>query len=155
MGAEEAFDYNDPHSPAKIRELTGNKLKYAWDTISEDESARFCADALSTEPGCRYGNILQSKSPRDDVESVGTLMYTIFGEEFTFGAHKIPAVPEDFEFAKKFIAITEKLLAEGKLKPHTVKLGKDGLEGVLKGLEDMKAGKVSGNKLVYLVADTP
>ena len=53
------------------------------------------------------------------------------------------------------MAITEKLLAEGKMKPHAEKVGKEGLEGALKGLEDMKAGKVSANKLVYLTADTP
>lgn len=86
---------------------------------------------------------------------MNTLMYTVFGEEFKFGSTSIPASSEDFEFAKEFMGITEKLLAEGKLKPHAEKVGKDGLQGVLQGLEDLKTGKVSGNKLVYLVEETP
>lgn len=157
LGASEAFDYRDPESAAKIRSLTNNALTLAWDTIGEADSAQFCADALSTDSALspkRYGTILQSKCPRDDVETVGTLMYTIFGEEFAkFGA-TFPACAEDFEFAKSFMAMTEKLLAEGKLKTHAEAVGKGGLQGALQGMEDMKAGKVSGKKLVYRVAET-
>jgi hypothetical protein len=82
-------------------------------------------------------------------------MYTIFNEEFQKGGRTTPASKEDFDFAKKFFEITEKLMAEGKLKTHPEKVGEKGLEGALKGMEDMKAGKVSGVKLVYRVADTP
>lgn len=83
-------------------------------------------------------------------------MYTVFGEGFKFGKQlEYPPIPEDFEYTKKFIKLTEKLLAEGKLKAHRTKVGADGLKGVLKGLEDMKAGKVSGEKLVYRVEETP
>lgn len=83
-------------------------------------------------------------------------MYTVFGEEFSFGKElKFPPILEDFEYTKKFMGLTEKLLAEGKLKAHRAKVGADGLKGVLKGLEDMKAGNVSGEKLVYRVEETP
>ncbi|OAL39197.1 hypothetical protein AYO20_01515 [Fonsecaea nubica] len=158
LGASDVFDYKDAEAPAKIRALTDNKLTLAWDTISEESSARFCADALSSSshPGVlKYGSILQAKSPRPEVESVTTLMYTIFGEPFTFGPQQIPAVDEDFAYAKKFLAVVEDLLAQGKLRPHKERVGKGGLEGVLQGLQDMKDGKVSGEKLVYLVEETP
>ncbi|OCT48175.1 Protein TOXD [Cladophialophora carrionii] len=155
LGAAEVFDYNDKEAAAKIRQLTDDKLNLAWDTISEKDSARFCADALSTGSGGRYGSILPVSCPRDDVESVSTLMYTIFGEPFKFGPQEFPAVDEDFEYAKKFLAMTEGLLKEGKIKAHKQTVGKDGLEGVLKGMEDMTNGKVSGEKLVYRVAETP
>lgn len=82
-------------------------------------------------------------------------MYTIFDEQFEKGGHTVPAINEDFEFAKKLFGITETLLAEGKLKTHPEKVGEKGLEGALDGMEEMKAGKVSGVKLVYKVADTP
>ncbi|KIW93585.1 uncharacterized protein Z519_06190 [Cladophialophora bantiana CBS 173.52] len=155
LGASEVYDYNDPQAPSKIRASTNNKLKLAWDTISEKPSAQFCADALSSEPGCKYGSILQVTSPREDVESTTTLMYTIFGEPFKFGPHEFPAINEDFEYAKKFMAMAEGLLRDGKVKAHKQKVGKDGLEGVLKGMADQKSGKVSGEKLVFLVAETP
>ncbi|EED13651.1 zinc-binding oxidoreductase ToxD, putative [Talaromyces stipitatus ATCC 10500] len=155
LGADKTFDYNEPNVGAKIREYTQDNLKYAWDTISDENSAKICADALTSESGAKYGNILTAKSPREDVETVNTLMYTVFGEEFKFGAQPFPAIPEDFEYTKKFIALVEKLLAEGKLKAHRVKVGADGLKGVLAGLEDLKNGKVSGEKLVYRVEETP
>jgi hypothetical protein len=155
LGATECFDYNSADVGSAIRKYTGNKLKYAWDTISLPETAKICAEALSSEPGCKYGTILPEKSPREDVETKGTFMYTIFGEEFSKGGRSTPATKEDFDFAKKFYGITEKLLADGKLKTHPEKVGEGGLEGVLKGMDDMKNNGVSGVKLVYRVADTP
>lgn len=89
------------------------------------------------------------------MEVKGTLMYTIFNESFEKGGKATPAVPEDFEFGKKIFSIAEKLLAEGKLKTHPEKVGPKGLEGVLEGMQDMKDDKVSGQKLVYRVAETP
>ncbi|KAK5045050.1 hypothetical protein LTR84_010198 [Exophiala bonariae] len=155
LGATEVFDYNEPNIGQKIREYTQNKLKLAWDTVSESESATIVAQAMSTESGGRYGSILPNKFPRDDVKHESTLMYTIFGEAFRFGPTEFPPVPEDFEYTKTFLGIVEKLLADGKLKPHSAQVGKDGLEGVLKGLDDLKNGNVSGQKLVYRVSETP
>lgn len=84
-----------------------------------------------------------------------TMMYTIFNEEYEKAGRHTPASPEDFEFAKKVFNITEKLLADGRLKTHPEKVGPNGLEGALQGMQDMKADKVSGQKLVYRVAETP
>lgn len=151
LGATEVFDYNEPSVGQKIRDYTQNKLKLAWDTVSEGESANIVAQAMSTESGGRYGSILPNKFPREDVNYESTLMYTIFGEAFKFGPKDFPPIPEDFEYTKMFLGIVEGLLADGKLKAHTAQLGKDGFEGVLKGLDDLKNGKVSGQKLVYRV----
>ncbi|EXJ77165.1 hypothetical protein A1O3_10323 [Capronia epimyces CBS 606.96] len=160
LGASEAFDYNEPGAAAAIRKSTNNALTLAWDTISTEASARFCADALSSDSvgvagELRYAAILPVKAPRDDVQTVNTLMYSVFGEAYEFGPKKIPALPEDFEFAKSFMALTEKLLAEKKLVPHKELVGKNGLQGVVQGLQDMKDDKVSASKLVYLVEETP
>ncbi|KAF2432067.1 zinc-binding oxidoreductase alcohol dehydrogenase [Tothia fuscella] len=156
LGATEVFDYKKEGVGAEIRKYTDNKLKYSWDTISISQSAQICADALSSDSGvCKYGTILPIKSPREDVKSAGTMMYTIFGEKFQKGGRVWEASQEDFEFAKKFYGITESLLRDGRLKTHPEKVGEGGLEGVLKGLQWMKEGNVSGEKLVYRVADTP
>lgn len=82
-------------------------------------------------------------------------MYTIFNEKFIKWGNTFEASEEDFEFAKKFFGITEQLLREGKLEAHPDKVGIQGLDGALKGMEEMKAGKVSGVKLVYMVDETP
>ncbi|RFU27333.1 hypothetical protein B7463_g8991, partial [Scytalidium lignicola] len=52
-GAAAAFNYQDPDCAKKIREYTNNRLMYAFDTISTPESARICADALSTTTGTK------------------------------------------------------------------------------------------------------
>lgn len=148
-GVDEVFDYNDPESAAKIRELTGNKLKYAWDTVGGESSAKFCGEALSSDAGGHFGTLLWNKIPREDVTQTVTLMYTIFAEDFDkFGIH-FPASEEDLEFAKKWAAISEKFVAEGKVKAHPAQVGSGGLQGILEGLENLKSGKVTGGKLVY------
>lgn len=156
LGADAVYDYKDPECGEKINKDTNNSLKLIWDTISLEPSAKICAAAMSSDPtGCKYGTILPVKLPRDDIETTTTFMYTIFGDKFTKAGKEFPANQEDFEFAKMFFEMTERLLAEGKLKTHPAQVGEDGLEGALKGMEDLKNDKVSGKKLVYRVADTP
>ena len=83
-------------------------------------------------------------------------MYTIFNETFHHaGKTTFPALQEDFEYAKMFMGITERLIREGKLKTHPEKIGGKGLEGALRGMQDLKDGRASGQKLVYRIQDTP
>lgn len=156
LGADAVYDYKDPECGKLIRKETEDTLKLAWDTISLEASAKICAEALSSNgSGARYGSILPVKLPRDDVETTATLMYTIFDEEFEKRGKKFPRDSDDFNFAKKMFNIAEKLLAEEKLKTHPEKIGSDGLEGALQGMKDMENDKVSGQKLVYRVSETP
>ncbi|SMR63464.1 unnamed protein product [Zymoseptoria tritici ST99CH_3D1] len=156
LGADGVYDYRQPEVGKDINKDTKDSLKLIWDTVSLEPTAKICAEAISSDPeGARYGSILPVKFPREGVFTTFTFMYTIFNDPFTKAGRDTPAVPEDFEFAKEFFAITEKLLAEGKLKTHPEKVGPKGLEGALQGMEDMKNEKVSANKLVYRVADTP
>jgi hypothetical protein len=81
-------------------------------------------------------------------------MHTIFGEFFTMRGTDFPATSGDFEFAKKFMTLTETLLAGVKLKTHSEVIGLNSLKGAVEGLGELKAGKISGQKLVYRVAET-
>ncbi|KAK5078520.1 hypothetical protein LTR64_003067 [Lithohypha guttulata] len=156
LGADAVYDYRDSDCAKKINKDTNDSLKLAWDTISLEPSAKICSEALSSDSsGARYGSILPVKLPRDGVETTMTFMYTIFNDPFEKAGRQTPAVPEDFEFAKKFFDITEKMLAEGKLKTHPEQVGPKGLEGALQGMQDLKNDKVTGKKLVYRVRETP
>jgi len=156
LGADAAFDYNSPSCGADIRKHTNNKLFYAFDCISEKNSPQICAEALSSSSSTQkpiYSTLLKTEMPRDDVQMRHTIGYTVVGEAFTMGPNgpEFPAKPEDFEFGKKFWKLATDLLEKRKYKVHQIELRSGGLEGVLKGLDDLKDGRVSGKKLVYRV----
>jgi len=154
-GADEVFDYHDPEWPSKVRKLTDNKLKNVWDTIYE---AKQCCEALSTEDeGCHFASCLWSEDepfPRKGVKESYTLMYTMFGETFNKYGDAWPASKEDWEWSKMWMDLTEKLVAEGKIKAHPKRLEEGGLGGILKGIQELKEEKVRGEKLVYRISDT-
>lgn len=156
LGADHVFDYSSPSCAADIREASNNKLYYAWDTISEEKTAKVCADALSTDPlngqTLRYGSILNVKCPRDDVTSTFTLGYTSLGEAFQKFGKKFEANPDDLAFSSKFSAVSQKLIEEKKIRAHRHEAREGGLDGILAGLEDMKNGKISGVKVVYRIS---
>ncbi|CAG9996209.1 unnamed protein product [Clonostachys byssicola] len=157
LGADFAVDYSDNDAGARIRQYTDNRLIFAWDTISKTDSARTCAEALTSLSSLKpiYSNLLPIKSPRQDVSSTTTVFHTIFGKPFKFGSQEMEAQLEDYEFGKTFYRLTEYLLAKGHLRPHKCRVEQGGLEGVIQGLLDLEAGKIRGEKLVYMVEDTP
>jgi hypothetical protein len=57
--------------------------------------------------------------------------------------------------SQKFWADSQILFDEKKIRVHPPKVGKDGLKGVFVGLQQLREGKVSGEKLVYKVEETP
>ncbi|KAF4771718.1 hypothetical protein N7455_008284 [Penicillium solitum] len=154
LGADDVYDYKDAQAPAKIRKATDNNLKLVFDCISLESSAAFCDNAISTDGG-EYSALLSVKINRANVNDRFTLAYTTIGEAFSFGDIPFPAKPEDKAFAEKFIPIAESLLAQGKVKVHPPKVGEHGLKGVIEGLKLLKEDKVSGEKLVYNVSETP
>lgn len=156
LGADEAFDYSDAECSAKIKAATADGLKHVFDCISEGESTAISVKAMSSSAGGIYSTLLpidpaKVSSINDKVQMKSTLGYTVVGEEFMFGPTKFEAKPDDYAFGKKFWALARDLLAEGKVKVHAVSVneGGEGLEGVLKGMQSMREGKVSGKKLVY------
>jgi threonine dehydrogenase-like Zn-dependent dehydrogenase len=152
----EVFDYKDPECGKKIREYTKNGLKYAWDCVGTPEAAETCAEALTSEPGiARYGTILGPKFPRDDVTYTGTLAYRGTGEDFVRGGKTFTDNQKHADFQSKWWDIARTLLAAGRVRTHPVSLRPNGLEGVIEGLNIMKEGKYSAEKLVYKVSETP
>lgn len=110
---------------------------------------------MSKEKGGKYRSLLGVddkiiKGVNPKVEGGVTLAYNVFGEDFKKWG-PFPAKQQDYEFGKMFWEMSRGLLAEGKVKAarQDVNRGGKGLEGVLKGLQEMREGKVSGVKLVY------
>ncbi|KAI0450495.1 GroES-like protein [Xylaria acuta] len=130
LGVDAVFDYKYPIVADDIRKHTKNTLKLAWGCTGFEEE-------------------VVAVNPNVDGPYT-TLMYSNFGERFVKGV-ETPAQPE--EFAKTFWEISRRLLEESKLKvpPTIVNKGGDGLEGILKGLDELRANSVSAGKLVYIL----
>ena len=149
LGAAEAFDYNDPDCAAKIRKYTNDNLKLCWDTIALEGSAKLCCDVLAS--GGKYGVLLYVEAPRDDIQKTHTLAFTALGEPIDKGK-RMEGNPEHYEFAKKWVAVADDLLAQGKIKVHPPKVMDGGLNGITNGFDLLRNDKVSGQKLVYRVS---
>ena len=150
LGADEVFDYSSSSCGKDINKATSNSLQYAFDTISSDDSQKICYEALSTTAPAHYSALLpKQSSPRKLQYEAATMGYTATGESYTIRGNDIPAKPEDFVFGTSWVTEVEKLLADGKIKVHPVEVRKGGLDAVEEGLDDMRANKVSGKKLVY------
>lgn len=154
LGADAVYDYKDAQAAAEIRKATNDNLKLVFDCISLESSAAFCDNAISTTGG-EYSALLNVKIERANVNDRFTLAYSILGEAFNFGETPFPAIPDDRAHGEKFLAVAQPLLDQGKIKVHPPKVGKDGLKGVIEGLQLLKTDKVSGEKLVYNVSETP
>jgi NADPH:quinone reductase-like Zn-dependent oxidoreductase len=155
LGADVVFDYNSPTCSKDIREYTKDKLAHVFDCISEGDSTKISVESIGPAGGV-YSTLLPV--PNDKVHNINekvtnhnTLAYSVVGEACKFGPKDMPAKPEDFEFAKMFWELARSILQEGKVKVHRISVneGGKGLEGVLKGMDLMRQGKVSGRKLVY------
>ena len=53
-----------------------------------------------------------------------------------------------------FLPKLTELIRRGEIRPNRIKVWEGGLGAVADGLEYMRAGKVSGEKIVYKVVDT-
>lgn len=137
----------------QIHEATGGKLTEIFDTVAVEMSAQICADAFGEDGGI-YCNLLGIDCPRKDVTSIFFLGYSLSGESYIFEGDHYKAQPEDFEFGARFYRVAEKLWHEGKIRAHPERVGPGGLIGVLDGLQEMREGRYSGEKLVYRIDET-
>jgi hypothetical protein len=80
-------------------------------------------------------------------------MYTMPGERFYKYDDEWPASGKDWEFAKMWMGLTEKVGLGGEDQAHPRRIEVGGLEGILKGTEELKTEKVRGEKLVYRISD--
>lgn len=85
------------------------------------------------------------------MEAKETLVYTAFGEKIDKGALSRPSSQEDFKFAQQWAKLAETLLAEGKVIPHPIKVMPGGIEDIPAGLDLLRKGKISRQKIVYRI----
>ncbi|EAL22378.1 hypothetical protein CNBB5510 [Cryptococcus deneoformans B-3501A] len=159
-GADATIDYhNQSQAISEALDLTDGGVEFALDAISEGDSFRNIVKMMG-----QRGKQLNVMLPvPDDVRKINpelkiefTGVRTLWGAEFKFGLRDSekstwPADPNGRVFGEELFRKTPELVAKYGIKPNPVKI-RGGFEDIGAGLEDLKDGKVSGQKLVLKVA---
>ncbi|KAL1947838.1 hypothetical protein VTO73DRAFT_13562 [Trametes versicolor] len=154
LGADAVFDYRDADVVAKIKQATGDSVTKAVDAISLKDSQRISAEVLAPAGG-KVVLVLGPEpgaTDRKDVQFIPTLIYTSLGRAFDFGpSTHFPVFPEDRKQIVEFLKKVPQLVKDGAIKPPAIKLWEGGLAAIPDGLQYMREGKVSAEKIVYRV----
>jgi NADPH:quinone reductase-like Zn-dependent oxidoreductase len=155
-GAEKAFDYHSPTVMESIRAYTKNSLRYVMDIIASAKSLRQCYASIGRAGGRYVGFELvpdELAEIRKAVQASWVLGIRMFGTEIALdGGYGSPADPELRVWGCELFKRLEKLIWEGKIRPHPVELDdKSGFDGIVRGVEKLKRGEVSGKKLVFML----
>lgn len=156
FGATKAFDYHVPSCGVAIRAFTRGKLRLALDCITDSGSVKVCYAALGSRGG-KYTALEpvaeRLKGGRKDVETDWVMALTIFGKKVDLkGEFGREAVPGDKEWAKDWYKKAEGLVERGLVRPHPAREMEGGLKGVVGGIDELRNGRVRGEKLVYRIS---
>ncbi|KAK6222957.1 hypothetical protein QIS74_03802 [Colletotrichum tabaci] len=153
-GAAAAFDYNSPTCASDIRALTDDRLAHAADCITTPASMKICYDAMGAAGG-RYvalDSFPIASHSRRAVRPSWVFAMSAFGCAVDWVApYKCHPSPADRLFAETWMRRAADLVRDGEVRPLRFRLVGDSLGDVSKGLEELRQGTVSGEKLVCVV----
>ncbi|KZV78383.1 NAD(P)-binding protein [Exidia glandulosa HHB12029] len=154
LGASEVFDYRSSDVAKKIRQATKDRLTSAGICEISPEHLPVVVEALSDEGGVL--STISFRPPQGDdikwtkeVAFVPSMGYTLNGKA-TETPVPMPAIPEHYEIGKKIVKVISQLLEEGKITPVPVRVV-GGLESIAGAFEEMRLGKVSGERIVFKI----
>ncbi|KZV99165.1 GroES-like protein [Exidia glandulosa HHB12029] len=148
IGADVVFDYNDSETPAKLKEWAAQYggFRHAYDCISEYGSTKKIAAAF-TEHGGHIIRILTIKEEvdglPDNIKTEPILIYSVLKKKNE----------KDFADHVEWYKHLPDLIASGKLTPVPRKHWEGGLEALPEGLEYLKSGKASAQKITFTVSE--
>jgi NADPH:quinone reductase-like Zn-dependent oxidoreductase len=155
FGAEQTFDYSQPGCAADIKSFTKNSLKYVLDCITDAESIQLCYAAIGRAGG-RYSCLEippQHLLSRKAVKADFVMPLKIFGKRIALGgAYERAACQSTFEAGVELVIAAQKLLDCGQIRCHPPRILSPGFGGILEGLDLLKRGQVSGQKLVVRIS---
>ncbi|KAI0381141.1 putative alcohol dehydrogenase [Hypomontagnella monticulosa] len=130
------------------KEGLGTKVSYVVDAVSEKGSLE--ATLRFLEPN---GGIVSTMLPPELFAKDGkNFKYPDGVRAFNSGVPRVFSTHKDFGYIwSRYIA---RLLEDGRLKPHSHEVVPGGLNGVLRGLQNLKDGRASAVKYVYRLEET-
>ena len=107
---------------------------------------QICAEVLSSTGG-KFVTIAGGPCPRSDIDSGFSYGQSVMAEEYKTQTGASRRTPEVKALGLKVWKMALKKIEEGKMKPPPYEL-REGLEGALKGIHDLRKNLVSGKKIV-------
>ncbi|EHK47328.1 Hypothetical protein TRIATDRAFT_81382 [Trichoderma atroviride IMI 206040] len=151
-GADCIFYHDEPSTLQDLRIATHGKIRIAVDCIATEQSAAICASNMETYGG-EYISFTGARIRDPRITTVNIFGFTMLNREFFFEARGLRANVNvaDVTFTTNFARRAERLIALNAIKPSAAEVRPGGLDGIISGLEDMKAGRVRGKRLVYII----
>ncbi|KAG4442872.1 hypothetical protein IFR05_001668 [Cadophora sp. M221] len=147
-GADSAFDYHSATASADIAKAFPSITK-AFDCISEGQSTKFCDEVLKGNSGKVITLGDRGKSKIVGVENESMVVFTVFGKAFSWLPPIGPSFPASTVDRQALVQFYSALpLHTEQVKPPPMKNVGSGLNNIILGLNELREGKVSGQKLV-------
>lgn len=148
IGAKHVFDYHEEDWPEKVRGITGDDLTSAYDTISEPETVKTVARALSTT---KKAKINMSLWPIVDIPQNirmdAPLAYFLFQRYKIFGPTVLRPPTGLPQRGPEVIKQAQAVIDDPDFKTMKVDVIDNGFDNIPKGTDKVKEG-VSGTKVV-------
>ncbi|KAI0674318.1 oxidoreductase [Trametes maxima] len=157
LGAAAVFDYHDPEIVQKVKQVTGDSIRYGLDAIGSRATQELSQRVFGPAGGklLTLMPVVPEAKVRDDVTVTFTLVHTGLRQPLDFPAYvpgvHYPASSDDNAEMVAFIATIPQLVEQGRLVPNPLKLWDGGLAAVPQGLRYLQEGNVSGEKIVVRV----
>ncbi|KAH6721814.1 putative ToxD-like zinc binding oxidoreductase [Leptodontidium sp. MPI-SDFR-AT-0119] len=146
-GADHVFDYHSSSSANDIRKAFPN-ISRAFDCYSEGNSSKFCAEVIKSN-GDKVITLLPLKTKVAGVTTQMIMSFQLLGRAFAWLppiGPKFPVSSTDRAALVRFYKSLNTLAVDLKSPPLTVLNG--GFDDINEGLDRLRAGKVSGSKIV-------
>lgn len=167
-----SIQYQDPDVVSKIKEASGDAIRAAFDTHSEEASQILTAHIIAPSGGkvitllpvsevaasLRPEVIIQSEFsqvhyyPYISSTSPDTWLYSAFGVPWSlFGVTYTAALEDKLQISNFLANELPVFVREGKLLPPKINLWENGLDDLGEAMDYMLAGKVSAEKIVLRI----
>ncbi|KAH6629725.1 putative zinc-binding dehydrogenase family oxidoreductase [Boeremia exigua] len=153
-GAEKVWDYRSPTCGQEIRDYTNDELELILDPMTESKTQRLCYQAMGRGGG-RYIALemwQDMNHTRNTIEPTFIMGSCIIGNDIPLGnGYGSVADPEKRKFGIMYYRAVQKLFDRNQLKSHPVRVIPGAWQGVLDGLDLLKARTISAQKLVVFL----
>ncbi|KAL2878273.1 hypothetical protein SGCOL_006525 [Colletotrichum sp. CLE4] len=151
LGARHVFDYHDDDVIDSIKQSAPG-VEYVFDTIGNESSSGLASQTINEKGGglctVRPGKANTNEVPKR-IKVTDVLVFTAFLKDHRYGKFHWPANEEDHKLGTEFFEKLPGWVEDYKIRPARPKVIPGGLDGVTKGFQEYREGKVSANKLVY------